>query len=450
MIRCAIYIRVSTEEQHINGLSLPAQKQELTKYAKSQGYKLVDVYADEGFSARKPMHYRKELLRLLEDVKAHKIDIVLVTKLDRWFRNIKDYNITDEILSQNNCYWKTIFEDYDSSTANGQMVINIMLAVNQAECDRTSERIKAVMDYKKSIGEVPNGNCACYGYKIENKRLVKDKEVEHIVLDAYKRYFATYSIRNVISYLNLKYGENAPSANKVDRLFKNEKYCGRWKDNDNYCEPYITVDEFEKIRSITQAKVCGGQYEPYIFQSLIKCPICGNNFTGYRKKQHLKDGTVSMYVRYRCGNKFGRHPSANLSESIIEEYLLDNIVSEINSKISIIEEKRRDSYKRKINPIKLKEEIDRLNIMYQKGRISEDYYETQYKELTAKLSELHDEEKELELIPYKNLLSKLSSDWKDTYNKLDKQHKQVFWKSIIKEIDVNAETHKISGFKFNA
>ena len=177
ILRCAIYIRVSTEEQHLNGLSLPAQKKALTEFAGARNYNIVGYYADEGISARKSMKYRKGLLQLLEDVKKDKIDMILVTKLDRWFRNIKDYNITEEILQAHHCYWRTIFENYDSSTANGQMVINIMLSVNQAECDRTSERIRAVLDYKRSIGEVTSGKCACYGYKVINNRLVDRKSV---------------------------------------------------------------------------------------------------------------------------------------------------------------------------------------------------------------------------------------------------------------------------------
>ena len=59
LLRCAIYIRVSTEEQHLNGLSLPAQKKALTEYAQAQGYTIVASYADEGISARKPMKNRK-------------------------------------------------------------------------------------------------------------------------------------------------------------------------------------------------------------------------------------------------------------------------------------------------------------------------------------------------------------------------------------------------------
>ena len=63
--RCDIYIRVSTEEQHLNGLSLPAQRLALEEYAWKHGYEIVGIYADEWISARKSMTRRKELMRLL-------------------------------------------------------------------------------------------------------------------------------------------------------------------------------------------------------------------------------------------------------------------------------------------------------------------------------------------------------------------------------------------------
>ena len=117
-IRCAIYDRVSHELQVERGHSLEAQKELLTQYAVSQGYEIVGYYEDEGISARKKMGDRKELLRLLEDVKKDKVDIILVTKLDRWFRSVKDYHNTQAILDNHNCSWRTILEDYDSSTAD--------------------------------------------------------------------------------------------------------------------------------------------------------------------------------------------------------------------------------------------------------------------------------------------------------------------------------------------
>ncbi len=448
ILRCAIYIRVSTEEQHLNGLSLPAQKKALTEFANANNYNIVGYYADEGISARKSMKYRKGLLNLLEDVKKDKIDMILVTKLDRWFRNIKDYNITEEILQAHHCYWKTIFENYDSSTANGQMVINIMLSVNQAECDRTSERIKAVMEYKRSIGEVTSGRCACYGYKVVNNRLVKDNEVSHIVDDAYQHYFSCYSIRSTIKYLNDKYGNAAPSNNQVDRLFKNETYAGKDKDNLNYCEPYISLEQFNKLRQISVSKTStAGNYEPYIFSSLIKCPWCGNNYTGYRKKQKLKNGGESIYIKYRCGNKFGRHGCAHFTEYKIEEYMLSHVSAKLERELAEIEFKEQHKPKQD-NPESIRKEMDRLNLLFQKGRITESYYDEQYTILDHKLTECAQDNKSATLESYSALISAFSGNWQELYLKLDKAHKQAFWKSTIKDIQIDKETHRISGFNF--
>ena len=124
-IRCAIYDRVSTELQAECGRSLETQRSDLDRYAREHGYIIVDHYADEGITARKKMQNRKDFLRLLSDVKKDKIDLILVTKLDRWFRNIRDYYATQEILEAHHCNWKTIYEDYDSSTADGQLKINV-------------------------------------------------------------------------------------------------------------------------------------------------------------------------------------------------------------------------------------------------------------------------------------------------------------------------------------
>lgn len=447
VLRCAIYIRVSTEEQYLNGLSLPAQKKVLTEYAEANNYTIVGYYADEGISARKPMKYRKGLLSLLEDVKQDKIDMILVTKLDRWFRNIKDYNITEEILQSHNCYWKTIFENYDSSTANGQMVINIMLSVNQAECDRTSERIKAVLDYKRSIGEVVTGKCACYGYKVVNNRLVKDETVSHIIDDAYEHYFSCYSIRNTIAYLNGKYGADAPSPNKVDRLFKNETYCGIDGDNKNYCEPYITPDQFELARKVTKSKVRHNDHPPYIFSSLIKCPWCGNNYTGYRKKQKLKNGGVSIYVKYRCGNKFNQHKCAHFTERAVEEYMITNVPAKLEEEIANLRARSTDRPK-KDSASGIQAEIDRLNILFQKGRISEAYYDSQYDMLSGKLSQIQNEAKTTNIETYEKLQRTFSGDWLELYRSLDNAHKNAFWKSTIKSIEIDPDTHKLKGFHF--
>ena len=448
VLRCAIYIRVSTEEQHLNGLSLPAQKEVLVDYANRNNYVIVDVYADEGVSARKPMSKRKELTRLLNDVKENKIDMILVTKLDRWFRNIKDYNITEEILQAHNCYWKTIFENYDSSTANGQMVINIMLSVNQAECDRTSERIKAVLDYKRSIGEVTSGMCAPYGYKIVNNRIIKDDAVSDIVKDAFQYYFKCFSIRKVDRYIHDKYGERYPSWNKIDRLFKNEKYAGKWKGNPNYCEPYITCEQYKIIREVSQSKTKPNSNHTYIFSSLILCPVCGRKFSGRTKKHRLKDGNISERYAYTCIRKYKAHSSAFISEKNDENFMIENIFDALQKEYMNLTLKQQKELSSSVNVNRLEDELDRLNKMYQKGRISEEFYDVEYERLQSEISKCTSSVSADVLSRYSELLNTFSGNWLEMYLTFNDEHKQAFWKSTIKEIYVDKNTHKLCGFKF--
>lgn len=446
--RCAIYIRVSTEEQHLNGLSLPAQRLALEDYASKNNYTVVDVYADEGISARKSMSRRKELLRLLEDVKQGKIDMILVTKLDRWFRNIKDYNITEEILEKHNCHWKTIFENYDSSTANGQMVINIMLSVNQAECDRTSERIKSVFDYKRSQGMCVTGMCAPYGYVIEDGYIKKDLVVSHIVEDAIEHYFSCFSIRGTANYITDKYGDDAPGYYKVDKIFHNPKYAGIDTEGNPYCEPYMTMEQYNILQKSKQAKTYPRSSYVYIFSSLIACPICGRKFSGRQKTTLNLNGTTHHVVRYNCVGKFKYHRGASFKEDVIEQYLLDNI--NIALQDALIEYDLTENIK--LKPARsmqsYKDELSRLNSLYQKGRIAEDYYESEYMKLSVIISDKDNKALEMKQKKLISIAERFNGNWQELYLKLDNSHKRAFWKQVIEEIHVDPDTRKLCGFKF--
>lgn len=82
--RAALYIRVSTEEQAMHGLSLTAQRETLERYVGDNGLKLAGIYVDEGITARKKYKNRAAFMRMLDDVRADRIDLILFIKLDRW------------------------------------------------------------------------------------------------------------------------------------------------------------------------------------------------------------------------------------------------------------------------------------------------------------------------------------------------------------------------------
>lgn len=190
MERTALYIRVSTQEQALHGLSIEAQRANLENWAKRNRKEVVGVYADEGISARKKASKRPALQRLLRDVEAGKVDLIAFTKLDRWFRNIAEYYKVQEILEAHRVNWRTILEDYDTSTASGRLKINIMLSVAQDEADRTSERIKVVFDSKRAKNELPAGSLP-KGYRREGRAIVLDEKTAPIVRAAFDLYFET-------------------------------------------------------------------------------------------------------------------------------------------------------------------------------------------------------------------------------------------------------------------
>ena len=103
--RCAIYIRVSTAEQRIEGWSLEAQEAGLRAEAEKKGWKVVGIYADEGKTARKRLKDRKAIHRLMDDVKAGLVDVILFKELDRWFRSISDFYKIQDILDVYGVEW---------------------------------------------------------------------------------------------------------------------------------------------------------------------------------------------------------------------------------------------------------------------------------------------------------------------------------------------------------
>lgn len=451
-IRCAIYDRVSTDMQVKEGLSLEAQKAALTDYALSHGYEIVGYYADEGITARKKMQNRRDLLRLLRDVEADRIDLILVTKLDRWFRNIKDYHNTQAILEAHNCNWKTIFEEYDTSTANGRFAINIMLSVNENECDRTSDRINSVFAYKKSKKEHLNGRPG-YGYLADaDKKLIKDPATAPIVEEIISYYFTTYSKKATVSYILSKYADSpvCPTMYQINRVLSNETYTGRKYGIEDYCPAYMTKEQFEKIHSISDAKIIPHQTEPFLFSSMIKCPVCGKNMSGFVKRQRLKNGSVSEYKRYRCGAKFTEfHNGACLSESVVEDYLLTHIADQVRASMLSMLQQKKELLKHPDKSAAIRAELDRLNNMYQKGRIKEEYYDEQYALLTEKLeacSPAAGIDIDASLEACRALADTFSEGWLDMYSELDVRHKKSFWKEVIKAIHVDPVSRRINGF----
>ena len=198
--RIACYIRVSTEEQKLHGISLDAQRDKLQDYADSHQLKIVAWYEDEGVSGRKLIRQRPELQHMLKDAQKGLFDRIIFIKLDRYFRSVAEYYECQKILEIHGVLWTATEEKYDLTTANGRYWVTQKLAMAEYEADQTSERIKLVNEYKVKTGQALAGSQGQgFAYKVETingvKKVVKDPETAPIVEDIIS-YFLIHQNKN--------------------------------------------------------------------------------------------------------------------------------------------------------------------------------------------------------------------------------------------------------------
>ena len=189
----AIYVRVSTEEQARDGFSIHAQMDKLTKYAEVNDWKIVDYYIDDGISG-KSLKERPEVLRLIQDVKTAKVKNVLVYKLDRLTRSVKDLIYLIELFSDNNCTFNSQTEKIDTSNAVGRMFVKIIGIFAEFERENLAERVSLGYEQKTREGNYTNCN-GVYGYDYVLGVGLKINEEEAVVVkDIYRWYLEDNSM----------------------------------------------------------------------------------------------------------------------------------------------------------------------------------------------------------------------------------------------------------------
>ena len=448
VLRAGLFERVSTEEQAKFGYSIATQVDALEEYAKKHNMKIVDHYCDEGVSGGKPYTKRPEMKRLLDDVQAGKIDIVIFTRLDRWFRNVKEYFKVQEILDDHKVEWKAIWEDYDTTTPNGRMSITIFLAIAQNEREKTAERIKDVFRRKVKNRESFFGKSACpFGY-IERKdkdgitRLIKDPDLEQAIQEFWDMAVAYENVSKAAKHVNMTYGLTRTKPLWLS-MSHNEIYTGTYRDVDNYCPAYVSKENWMKLQNRYPIKETKNN-RVYLFTGLIKCPHCGRIMRAtYNSRILKKTGELKEYRYYRCKRRdidvcTNKH---NVFELKTEEWLVNNLEQLIQNEIDKVEvEKARPKPKPKTNIAALQEKLRRLNVTYMAGNKSDEEYIKEQNELKEAIKKAQEE------LPYDpadrdltELQNILKSDFKSVYWELDREDRRRFWRTLIKELHVEGK-----------
>jgi len=448
----AAYVRVSTQEQKLHGLSLDAQKMKLEKYAKEHNMRIVGWYVDDGVSGRKLIRNRPQLQRMIEDAEKGKFERIIFIKLDRFFRSVAEYHECMKRIAP--VLWTTTEEDYDLTTANGRMLVNMKLTIAEMEVDIRGERIKIVNGYKVQTGQPLVGTDSLpFGFMVGRdpntgrKKVVKNPDEAPILEDMINFCLTHQSKRKTLIYVHAKHHVSMPY-NTLNKLLANPMLYGMYRGNPEYCEPYINKATFDRLQEVTTRNVKNNTAEnrDYIFSGLIRCPHCGCRMSGTVQTYKKPSGKVYQYKKYRCPNS-RLNDSCDftkvVNESVLEQLMLTNIATYLeDAKVRSAQVTDGDSAViPQYDVDDIHAQIDRLNYSWQTGKIrTVEKYEADFAELMEKLSQAEAEQSNITVKDYSAIEAILQTGWREIYHKLDDAHRRAFWRSFVKSIEINWTT----------
>ena len=194
------YVRVSTDKQADRGVSLEAQVEKIRAMATVHDVELLDVIVDAGESAKNLD--RPGMARVLELVRSRDVGTVIIAKLDRLTRSLRDLAVILELFDKRGVSLVSVAESLDTGSAAGRLVLNLLTAVSQWEREAIGERTRDAMRHKKAKLEF-NGN-APFGYRLAaDKRHVEPEPGEQATLRRIQKLRKSgKSLRKIATQLN--------------------------------------------------------------------------------------------------------------------------------------------------------------------------------------------------------------------------------------------------------
>ncbi len=443
LLRVAIYIRVSTDRQVKEGDSMRDQLSTGRKYIDThENMILVDTYIDDGISGQKLK--RDDFQRLLDDVRAGKIDLVIFTRLDRWFRNLRHYLNTQDILDKYGVSWTAIEQPYfDTSTPHGRAFVNNSMIWAELEAQNDSDRILGVFDDKVDNGEVLSGSTPL-GYSIKDKHLTPDDDAPTAVA-IFQFYRKNGNLSETLRHMESEFGL-VRSAASLKNMLTNTKYIGEFRDNKEYCPAIIDRDLFEDVQRLLKINIKDGKKHDYIFGGLVVCDDCDHVMSGGQQRSSGRiraDGTRTVYKYncYRCRQGVNLHRCPNrkiVMESTLEAMMLDRIRPELEKYIAEYEVANLPAIRTDAKRRSVENKLQKLKDLFLNDLITMDEFKLDREKLLLQLEKINAEDSR----PVKDLSylrEFLKMDFESVYDSFSIPEKRELWRSIVKEIRVDHE-----------
>lgn len=265
---CAIYTRKSTDERlDMEFNTLDAQREACEAYIlsqRSEGWQSSDVQYDDGGYSGGNLD-RPALKQLLNDIKAGRVHIVVVYKIDRLTRSLMDFSKLVDIFDEHGVTFVSVTQSFNTTTSMGRLTLNVLLSFAQFEREVTGERIRDKIAASKAKGMWMGGKPPV-GYHIENRRLVIETNEAKITKHIFDRYLALGNVRdlkkeldhtNIVSPIRKTLKGNLYGGSKFSRgalyaILKNPAYIGKVphkeKSYDGLHAAIIDQDIWQKVQ----------------------------------------------------------------------------------------------------------------------------------------------------------------------------------------------------------
>ncbi|HGK7159113.1 TPA: recombinase family protein [Streptococcus agalactiae] len=463
MRKVAIYSRVSTINQAEEGYSITGQIDSLTKYCDAMGWVIYKNYSDAGYSGGKLE--RPAISELIEDGKNNKFDTVLVYKLDRLSRNVKDtlYLIKD-IFTKNNIHFVSIKENIDTSSAMGNLFLTLLSAIAEFEREQIKERMQfGVMNRAKS-GKTTAWKTPPYGYTYdkENKVLLLNEFEATNVKQIFNMIVAGHSIMSITNYAKEHFAGNTWTHVKIRRILENETYKGLVKyreqtfagnhdaiiDEELFTKAQLALDK--RTNSQNNTRPFQGKY---MLSHIAKCGYCGAPLkvcTGRPRVDGTRRQTYVCVNKTESGAKRGVNNynnnkvcnSGRYEKSCVEKYVI-NELSKIQHDKEYLEKMKNNSKKVDVSSLKkeiksIDKKINRLNDLYVNDFISLSKLTEEIKKLN-KLKEGYHKTIKLNYVENKNedIISTLVNNIDISKSSYDVQSRIV--KQLVDRVEVTTD-----------
>ena len=319
----ALYPRVSTQEQAEHGHSINEQIDRMKKYCDAMGWSVYKIYTDAGYSGGNTE--RPGLQSMITDVKAGKVDKVLVYKLDRLSRSQLDtLYLIEKIFLANNVDFVSMSENFDTSTPFGRAMIGILAVFAQLEREQIKERMKMGKYARAKKGKFHGSNNIPTGYDYDpqiGEFITNDFEKMQVIecFQLAATGISPYKIAKILDAKGFVRRSGPWNDRNIRRTLRNKAYIGYQKYNNEWFEShhehFVSDELFYKVQEILDNRSAQheklnrrvGKATTYL-GGFLYCAHCGAKYCKSTSCPPKKSGGTYRYEKFMCYSRQSRTP----------------------------------------------------------------------------------------------------------------------------------------------